>query len=158
MIGRKLPTADNAWIEETAIAELERLPTHAWEKMVALWQELPAQPTSTQGRILTRMLKLIAERGDPPPPKFVEHVARLLAEPRPRSQIRDQQGFRKAAEHLALNPGASWNELATAAGVAPSTVRQWVQHRKFQLLVRDARIREGRWDLVIHTVDRPPES
>jgi hypothetical protein len=155
MTERKLPAAgrlrpaDNEWIEERAIAELERLPTHAWENMTGLWRRvLPALSLSTQRRILARMFGLAAERGDSLSAKFVKrfapHAIRLLAvPPQPRSRIRNQQGLRKAAEHRAANPKASWNELARAADVSRGTVRQWARSAAFQRLVSDAELRNG---------------
>ena len=150
----KLGPADNEWIEERALAEIERLPTHAWENMTGLWRRvLPALSLSTQHRILARMFGLAAERGNPLSAKFVKrfapHAIRLLAvPPQPRSRIRNQQGLRKAAEHRAANPKASWNELARAADVSRGTVRQWARSAVFQHLVRDAELRNDRlWEL-----------
>jgi hypothetical protein len=148
----KLTPADNEWIEARAIAELERLPTHAWENMTGLWRRmLPALSLSTQRRILTRVFGLAAKRGDPLSVKFVErfapHAIRLLVVPeQPRSHIRNQQGLLKAAEYRAANPKASWRKLASAAGVSHSTVRQWEESPLFQSWVREfkARKRAGR--------------
>ena len=143
----KLTPADNEWIEAQTIAELERLPTHAWENMTGLWRRLlPALSVSTQRRIFARVFGLAAERGDPLSAKFVKrfarHAKRLLAVPaQPRSHIRNQQGLRIAAEHRAANPRASWNELARAADVSRGTVRQWARSALFQRLVKDAEFR-----------------
>jgi hypothetical protein len=139
-----LPAADNAWIEEKAINELERLPTHTWENMVALWRALPALRPSTQCRILARLIELAAARGDPFSAKLVKRldVNRLLEVPeRPRSHIRDQQAFRNAAKHQAKNPKASLGKLAKAAGVSRERVRLWKQSAEFQRWVREFEVR-----------------
>jgi hypothetical protein len=147
MTKRKSSADDNEW-PERAIAELEKLPTHAWENMVALWRALPALRPTMQRRILARMIELAAERGDPLSVKLVKrlNVNQLLrVPPRPRSRVHDQNAFRKAAEYRAANPKASWDELAKAAGAKRDTVRQWEESPKFQRLVRDAKWRSISW-------------
>jgi len=75
-VAGKLEPADNEWIEERAIAELEKLPTSAWVNMTGLWRRLlPALSPSKQRRILGRVVELAVERGDSLPAKFLKRIA-----------------------------------------------------------------------------------
>lgn len=139
--GAALLLEQNLWFEEKALAELERLPTHAWEKMAALWGMLPSAWPSTRRRILARCLKLASKRGDPVSVKIARHVIRELTSQAPRASVHDEDGLRKAARHLARNPQASLSELAAAAGFdgKKTTVRQWKARPDFQAYLNDER-------------------
>jgi hypothetical protein len=142
--GAELSAEKNLWFETTALAELERLPTPAWEDMDALWKWLPLAFPATRRRILARCLELAFERGDSFSPKFVKrfagHAVRELAvSANPRARVHDQEGMRAVARHLARNPQASLSELAAVAGGKKGSIRQWKGRRDFQAYLNDER-------------------
>jgi hypothetical protein len=138
-----LSAEENLWFEKKALAELEGLPTRAWEDMVALWRMLPSAWPSTRRRILARCLELASKRGDGFSAnltrRFAEHAPRELADSptAPRASVHDEDGLRKAARHLARNPQASLSELAEAADGKIGTIRQWRKRQDFQALLND---------------------
>lgn len=138
---------DNDWFEALAIAEIERLPTRAWEGMLML---LPSAWPSTQKRLLLHMLEQAAKRGDALPAKVVKHLARVFAvSPKARGRIQHStEAVRSAAWCRAENPNASWADLARAAGLkskqARHVVRQWDQSTEFKRWVREFKARPRR--------------
>jgi hypothetical protein len=151
----KLNPDDNQWFESRMIAELERLPTRAWENM-GMWRRILWAPwPSTRRRLLAHMIELADKRGDPLSAKFVKrfapHLIQALGVPQARGRIHDKEALKRAAEYRAANPKASWNDLARAAGVKRSTVRQWGQSAEFKSLVMDAELRNSlgspKWEL-----------
>jgi hypothetical protein len=138
--GAVLSAEENLWFEEKALAELERLPTPAWEKMAALWNWIPLAHPATRQRILARCVELASKRGDPLSAKIAEHViCELAVSTDPRASVHDEDGLRAAARHLARNPRASLSELAAAAGIdgKKTTVRQWKARPDFQAFLND---------------------
>ena len=144
----KLNPDDNQWFESRMIAELERLPTRAWENM-GIWRRILWVPwPSTQRRLLAHMIELAAKRGDPLSAKFVKrfapHLISALAVPaQARGRIHDQEGFRKAAAYRAAKPQVSRRALSRAVGAKPTTVQQWEESTEFKSLVRDAELRNS---------------
>jgi hypothetical protein len=148
---------ENLWFEKKALAELERLPTHAWEDMDALWRMVPSAWPSTRQRILAHCLELAAKRGEGLSAELVKRFAEpaireLAVSTAPKASVHDEDGLRKVARHLARNPLASLSELAAAAGSdegfglwagaadgKKTTVRQWMARPDFQALLNDER-------------------
>jgi hypothetical protein len=140
--GAALSADENLWFEKRALAELARLPTRAWQDMLALWNWLPLAHPATRRRILVRCLELAAKRGDPLSVKIAGHAIRELASKAPRASVHDEDGLRKAARHLARNPRASLSELAAAAGIDGkiTTVRQWKMRPDFKAYLNDEEV------------------
>jgi hypothetical protein len=145
MTERKRDTEDDLWFETTALAELKRLPTGAWENMLALWNRLPLAHSGTQRRIIACCVELASKRGDPLPAIVAEHVMRVLDPKASRASVHHdhdlaQDGLRKLARHLARNPRASLSKLATATGSKKTTVRQWLRRPDFQAYLNDEKM------------------
>jgi hypothetical protein len=148
--GAALSAEENLWFEKKARAELARLPTRAWQDMLALWNWLPLAHPATRRRILADCLRLTAKRGDPLSMKIAEHVIHVLAvSGDPKAGIHDERAMRAAARHLAHNPQASLSELAAAAGLddKKTTIRQWKTRPDFKAYLNDeeAFVRGQEW-------------
>jgi hypothetical protein len=140
--GAKLSAERNLWFEARALRELERLPTHAWGNMVALWIWLPLAHPATRQRILARCLELASKRGDGLSAGLVKRfagpaLAELAVSAAPKASVHDERAFRATARHLASNPQASLSELAVAADAPKGTIRQWRKRPDFQALLND---------------------
>jgi hypothetical protein len=139
--GAALSAERNLWFEAKALAELERLPTDAWEKMVALWNWLPLTHPATRRRILARCIVLAAKRGNPLSVKIAGLADRELSKAA-RASVHADDGLRKAARHLARNPRASLSKLAAVAGFdgKRTTVLAWKKRADFQTHLNDERV------------------
>jgi hypothetical protein len=143
--GIKVTSDDNQWFEALALATIERSPTLAWENAVALWRGLPSVWPSTRDRILRRMLVVAAKRGDPWSAKLVRRFAEAaipaFADTKVRGRVHDAEGLQRAAHYVARHPGASWGEIAKAAGAKRETVRQWIDRADFKKHRADEELR-----------------
>jgi hypothetical protein len=142
--GAKISLEQNLWFEEKALAELERLPTRAWQDMLALWNWLPLAHPATRRRIIACCVELASKRGDPLPVIVAKHVICVLDPKASRASVHHdhdlaQDSLRALARHCAHNPQASLSELATATGSKKTTVRQWKARPDFQAYLDDER-------------------
>jgi hypothetical protein len=137
------PSADeNLWFEGRAIADMEKLPTSAWQDMIPLWQCLPLARSATRRRVLTRCLELASERGDAFSAKLVERFAKaaiseLSVSESPKAVVQDRGKFQAAAQYVARNPHASLSVVAKAVGGKKTTVRQWLTRPDFRNFLED---------------------
>jgi hypothetical protein len=133
---------ENRWFEKEALTALERLPTSAWENMVALWRGLPSARPSTRGRILRCILEEGARRGDPWSANLVKRFAGAaipaFVNSKARSRVHNAEAMQKAARYQAKHPKASLNKIAAAAGAPRDSIRQWIKRPDFKKYKDDA--------------------
>jgi hypothetical protein len=86
--GAGMTPDDDEWFESRTVAELERLPTRAWNDMLALWFNLHAAHPSTQKRIVARAFRLCRERGEAAPARLLKALDLILAVLDPRTSQR----------------------------------------------------------------------
>ena len=105
--GAGMTPDDDEWFESRTVAELERLPTRAWNDMLALWFNLRAAHPSTQKRIVARAFRLCRERGEAAPARLLEALDLILAvlDPRTSQRRRDLcRDLRSCAQQGGLPP------------------------------------------------------
>jgi hypothetical protein len=148
-MSRRKSTDDDRWFEQATMAELARLPTSAWPRMVALsrgWDNL--RPT-TRRRLLVRCLELACERGDAQ--MFLLRFGGLAAIVREltgdkSARVHDEKQLREAARYLVANPTtASIQAIAAHIGAPKPTVAQWFRRADFAAECREAlaRLKQG---------------
>jgi hypothetical protein len=118
----ELSDNDNRWFEKTAVSEIRRMPTGAWESMDALWRFLPLAHPATRKRLLSLCLHLAVERGDGFSAKLLMRfsevaIPELQVSRSARSHAHDEKKLLLAAQYRARNPSVSRSATAAAVGL-----------------------------------------
>jgi hypothetical protein len=113
------------FLEEFLLYHFDRIPVSEWNDSGELWISLKWADPATAKRIIAHALQICADRGEILPDRLAAAAISYLVRSRSRNRIQDREKLIKAATFQARYPKASLRQIAQAAGVDHTVVREW---------------------------------
>ena len=115
------------FVEQGLLWRIDDQPLSSLNNDELFWTLVGLVEPATAKRLIAHCLQLCAERSEPLSVRLAEVAISYLVKPTARNRIHNHEELIKAAAFQARHPSASLRQIAKAAGVDHTLVRQWKQ-------------------------------